>query len=319
MEQLGPGFARTNTPHFVILSDCDRRWVQARADLLERTRTQFLRVANKLRLDPCPPSVRLVCILFNRRDAYLSFAMARDGMKSPWMVGYYSWRGNRVVYYNEASNEAFLAARDRITKARLDVREARESARQARNAENAELADRYSAAADELESRIREEDARVSALVETAGASTTIHEAVHLLAFNTGVQRRDRDYPFWLSEGLATAFQTEFPRAAFGPDRSASMQWAPPAPSPPEAPMRPIAELITIIDSGTLDSAAVGTLYRQSQALFAHLYGKDGHAIAGYIEALNARPPGRWTPAQHAALFTEHFGDPDRIQSRMVR
>ncbi len=47
--------------------------------------------------------------------------------------------------------------------------------------------------------------------------STIIHEATHQLAYNTDVQRRFADNPMWVSEGLATFFES--------PDRRNPSKW----------------------------------------------------------------------------------------------
>lgn len=46
-------------------------------------------------------------------------------------------------------------------------------------------------------------------------AATVVHEAVHQLAFNTGVQVRMADNPVWLSEGLAVWFEPISARSPF--------------------------------------------------------------------------------------------------------
>lgn len=38
--------------------------------------------------------------------------------------------------------------------------------------------------------------------------ATLVHEAVHQLAYNSGLQRRMADNPYWVSEGLATYFES---------------------------------------------------------------------------------------------------------------
>src|SRR5690349_23883131 len=41
-----------------------------------------------------------------------------------------------------------------------------------------------------------------------SSVATVVHEAVHQLAFNTGLQVRYADNPMWVSEGLAMYFET---------------------------------------------------------------------------------------------------------------
>ena len=55
-------------------------------------------------------------------------------------------------------------------------------------------------------------------LADDRATGTTVHEAIHQLMFHTGVQTPHIEYPLWICEGLATAFETDDPDAAFGPD-----------------------------------------------------------------------------------------------------
>ena len=318
LAQLGPGFTRHETSHFVILSNCDLRWTQARGELLERTRSQFIRVADRLSLDEYPPRTKLLCILINSRDAYLSFAGTHDKLKATWVAGYYSTRSNRIVFYNDTTAPEYVAARQSLDQARGQVKDARNRASKAERDGNPGLAQRLNAAADDLEGRIRTEDSRLSDLATDTSTAKTIHEAIHLLAFNMGVQFGERDYPFWVSEGLAIAFETEDPRSAFGPDRAASHSrldrfkqlYA-------EGKIKPLSELITLTDASGCDSAAAESLYCQSNALFSYLYGKNAQAIGRYLRAINDSSSGRLSESQQLSLFVSCFGDPGAIDPRL--
>src|SRR6185369_951492 len=70
---LGGGFRRFDTPHFVVLSDCSSDWTQSRGDLLERARSQFFRVAERMGVPATPHRVRLLCVLFNDHGRYQAF------------------------------------------------------------------------------------------------------------------------------------------------------------------------------------------------------------------------------------------------------
>lgn len=316
LTRLGRGFARRDTPHFVILSDCDLRWTQARGDILERTWAQFFRVADRLGLDACPPKHRLLCILFNQRDDYLAFGAARDGLKSPWVGGYYANASNHVVFYNDASSPAQVAAAEKLATARELSRKAREKAAQVRRDGDEDHAIRLLTAADEHDIRIRDEERRLAGLTADVSTSKTIHEAIHLLAFNTGVQLRDREYPFWLTEGLATAFETDRPTAAFGPDRSAyPKRLEDYRRLLAEGKLPPLANLILVNDVSRVEADTVETLYSQSHALFAYLYSRDPAALGRYIKLLSESRHGG--AAEHAALFSSTFGDPSEVEKQM--
>ena len=46
---------------------------------------------------------------------------------------------------------------------------------------------------------------------------TAAHEGAHQLSFNLGLLQRGRNYPPWLLEGVAGAFETDDPKVEFGP------------------------------------------------------------------------------------------------------
>src|SRR5262249_47151910 len=58
----------------------------------------------------------------------------------------------------------------------------------------------------------RNASARINQILSQPGAertvATIVHEATHQLAFNSGLQVRFADVPFWLSEGIAIYFET---------------------------------------------------------------------------------------------------------------
>lgn len=318
ISQLGPGFFRHDTSHFVILSNCDRGFIQSRAELLERTRSQFYRVADRLGLDTLPHKTKLICILINDRDAYLAFARARDNLQSAWIAGYYSTKSNRIVFYNDTSNPDLAAAKENLSKARAQVSDARTRAVQAQQDGNPGLAQRLTAAADDLESRIKVQDARIAATAADTSTAKTIHEAIHLLAFNTGAQRASRDYPFWLSEGLATAFETDDPRSAFGPDRSASRQRLDRFRElQAQGKMRPLSELVSMTDADGCDANAAESIYCQSTALFTYLYKTNPQALGRYMRALTDSTPGRLGASQQLSLFVSSFGDTGNLEARI--
>jgi hypothetical protein len=316
---LGTEFRRSETAHFVVLSDCPPAWTQERARILERTRDQFYRVTGKMGIPAMPHRHKLLCVLFAQRDAYRSFARAQDGMEAAWVAGYYTTAGNRIVFYNDSSSPAFSEAQAQLTDMQARARAMRDRAiaaeRDGHAAEAAALRDR----ADELAARVRQERAKLDALAGSHSTAKATHEASHLLAFNSGLQAADRDYPFWISEGLATCFEADDVRSAFGPDR--------PAPKCIRverfAELRdaerliPIHTLIMMAEAPAGDAELADAMYAQSHVLFATLFGKDPKALGRYLLALaDESNAGR---DRGLGLFTSHFGDPAAIEKRMLR
>lgn len=319
---LGPGFRRFDTPHFVVISDCPAGWTRARAALLERTRSEYFRATDKLGLRAAPHAAKLVCVLINEHERYQKFGHDLDGLGAAWVAGYYSTGGNRIVFYNDSTSPAFVAARAQLDEYDRRAESARADADAARPA-STDLADRLLASAQDLSAQTRRERERLELRASGYSTAKTIHECVHLLAFNTGVQRRDREYPLWLSEGLATNFETEAAGRAFGPDR--------PRPAS-EGSRRPrllelaaagrapaLADLLSITAAPDWDADTADAMYALADALFAHLYRREPAALGAYIRDLGHEPPRTLTPRRGLELFVARFGDPADIERRLYR
>src|SRR4051812_18080278 len=220
LRTLGPGFSRYESAHFVVLSDCATEWSRKRGELLEETRRAFFRIADKMHIPACPPREKLVCILFKDHGHYRAFARANDGLSASWVAGYYATHSNRVVFYNDEDSPGTVAARERLSSDQQRARDFRDRASQADQDRQGDLARRLHASADDLDKQVHTQEEQLKRHAAACSTAKTIHEAIHLLAFNSGLQLPDRDYPFWLSEGLATGFETEDAGRAFGPDRA---------------------------------------------------------------------------------------------------
>jgi hypothetical protein len=318
--QLGPGFARTETDHFVILSDCPPGWVRIRAELLERTRTQVFRIAEQLEVPVYPHQHKLLCVLINDHGQYQAFARAHDGLEARWIAGYYATLSNRVVFYNDETSPAYQRQRSRLTGYEQQLRDARDKAEAAEREKQTDLALRLHGTADELDQRIRRERERLDQRATAYSLTKTIHEAVHLLSFNIGLQLPDRDYPFWLSEGLATAFENDNPGESFGPDRPAN-----PRRDARFHELRENGRMLSLHRLAGLgevpgsDADTADAMYSQSHVLFTHLFQSSPEALGRFLRVLADEPPGRVSSERHIHLFREHFGDPAAVARRMVR
>lgn len=318
---LGSSFRRSETPHFVILSDCAADWTQGRARVLEQTRDQFFRVAARMSAPVYPHRTKLLCVLFARRDDYAAFARAHDGMEAGWVAGYFATLSNRVVFYNDSTSPGFAAADERLVDADGQVRALRDRASTTEREGRAESAAQLRGHADDLERQVRKERTRLGKAASASSTAKATHEATHLLAFNTGLQRPDREYPFWLSEGLATSFETDHADTAFGPDRASGK---------PDRRQRfdelradgkliPLDSLVAMAEAPSGDAERADAMYAQSFVLFTSLFTRDPRALGGYLNALADEPPSRLNPAHALEVFTSHFGDPAHVEQRLLR
>ncbi len=302
LDELGSGFRRTESRHFVVLSDADASWVRSRIALMEKTRHEFYRAGRKIDVGLVPHQHKLLCVLMDDYEAFLEFARRHDGVVSPWVAGYYSVPRNRVVFYNDANGPAFGSALRTIEEreaSRPSVRHAGEGQRAVGASAPGDAGARLRRAREAVE-----EDARNFAVAKT------VHETVHLLAFNTGLQRRDRTYPIWLSEGIASSFETHDTQGLFGPERPSPLRAAAFGRLVDEGRLMDWERLVSLVE--VPDGEAVEQVYAQGHALMAHLYRTDRRALGAYLAELNAKDV---PPAEFAAVFAKHFGKPADVGS----
>jgi hypothetical protein len=143
---------------------------------------------------------------------------------------------------------------------------------------------------------------------------------VHLLSFNIGLQRPDRDYPFWFSEGLATAFETDEPGTKFGPDVHGNQKRTDRFHElRHDGRMLSLHRLAGLGEVPGSDAELADAMYSQSLVLFTHLFRTSPEALGRYTRTLADEPPGRLSPERHVELFRAHFGDPYTVARSVAR
>ncbi|MEQ9616874.1 MAG: DUF1570 domain-containing protein [Phycisphaerales bacterium] len=291
---LGDAFYRVETPWFIVLSDNDETWTAARAGVLERAARQYRRTMDDLGLVWLPPESRLVCVLFAHHDDFVAFAREHDNVQASWVAGYYATGTNRAAFYDESTSPAVVRAAGRLDE--VDENATRDAKRDIHEARK------------DLENHARE-----------TSIEKTVHEAVHMLAFNCNLQRRSRSYPFWFTEGLATSFETEDPRHAFGPtveqadiDDALALAHA-------DGKLVPMRELIAVTDPKSESAERASVMYAQSNSFFRYLFRFERDGLATYARALWHAEPRELTGDEHAALFAAHLGDVDKLERRWIK
>lgn len=316
---VGPLFARRETEHFVILSDCPIAWTDKRAQLLERTRHEFFRTMDRLGVPVIPHRRKLLCVLFDSEEAFRAFGVSHDAVAADWVGGYYASGSNRIVFFNDTNGRALDRAMENLDGYEREAQERRRQAQAARQQGQRDYARRLLASAQDIERQVRAERRRI--LQETADKATAkaTHEAAHLLAYNTGAQATTHAQPFWLSEGLAMAFETAGAGAAFGPEQVYTPRLERYHKFRDEGRLMPLAELVSLDDAPRGDQETVESAYTQSYVLFTFLYRYEREALGTYMRTVSDpanRPAG---PAWQVRVFQEHFGDVSRLERKLLR
>ncbi len=318
LAEAGPGFARYETEIFVILSNCDRDWTIARARLLDRTYYQFQRTMRRLGLEGVPPAEKLQCVLIDSHEDYAQFARRYDGVDASWIAGYYASRTNRVVFYNDADSPAFRVASQQLDEFRSVAAKAEKRAGEARRGEVGR-ADELEQQAERIREHIEAEATRLESEVHTASVTKTTHEAAHLIAFNCGLQSRAHQYPFWLTEGLASCFETLTPDRPFGPDEDFPEREREFIAAMEKGRLVPLEAFVAMNSVPGADAETARVSYAQAYALLRYLFRYEREKLGAYFRDIMLEPPGMISPRRHAAMFASRFGDPARLERQWLR
>lgn len=153
--------------------------------------------------------------------------------------------------------------------------------------------------------------------------ATMVHEATHQIAFNCGLHTRMADNPLWLSEGMATYFETPDIRSKTGWKTAGQIN---------RARLRRFKEFLTarravdsvetlIRNDARLTSPDTAEdAYAESWALTYFLVRKQTARYVKYLTHISAKEPLDFpTPDQRVAEFQEVFGDLKSLDGEFVR
>jgi len=317
-EKLPARFAVRTSKRYVVFSDAPPSLVQKQLECLERTHHQFTRFTDRLGLEPRPLRHKLVCVLFKSREDYRAFARGEDGVEEDWIAGYYAPRSDRIVFYLGDDNPSVVAARQELEEIEESLSTISDSASRAARQGLSEAAQTLHRNAAERRVHIERERARVNAFADEVLTSTTVHEGTHQLLFHTGVQSPRVQYPVWISEGLASSFETTNVDEAFGPDRRRSSRQALFAQSLKNDELLPLRDLVTLktVPPGR---DMINRVYTQSEALVIWLFEHRRSALARYLRLLRLEPTGVVETNRAEEIFRAAMGDIEGLESTWIR
>jgi hypothetical protein len=178
---LGLPLGSQRSAHFVVIAS-DVAWGESVSRKLETFYADFFARIKADGFDVRQPNgPRLVWVAFDSRADFDRYVAMSECASLPWLDGFYSGRTNRVAVIRKGEGEPDRGAGE-STRAEFSA------------------------------------DANVQVAGLAAGGvnrgDLTVpvrHEAAHQLSFNCGLLARGVTYPLWVSEGLATNFESGSP------------------------------------------------------------------------------------------------------------
>lgn len=317
LAETGADFQLWVTPHYRIAYNSTSPFADVCGELLEQVYEEFGRFFRTRLFELAPLTDRLEVVLFDNRsqfDQYIKDHMT--GMAGA--AGFYSSKTNRSYFYDAFHDTRFTAAREEILKSQdYLARKRREiggsqagSTFTVTDAQGNQRALNREEALAEIkadEQRMQEEIERLKKSYQENNYSVSVHEAVHQLAYNTGIHSRYSQNPLWLVEGLATYFEAPSEgrwngAGQINPNRLKLFL----------DPMNrhiPLADLITDDTLFNLSGTKADMAYASTWALFYYLAWQQHEQLFDYIYLLSVRNTLADYPAdQRIKDFETHFG-----------
>ncbi len=303
------------TPHFLIVYDTSATFARSRQVLLERTHEMFYKEMTRAGFRPIPLERRLVAVLFNRHEKYIAYAKNKDGIDMGGSAGYYSSRTNRVAFFNNQSNPGLAklsAPIQQVEKQLANVEKQLSVAnREGRSNRIRQLRG--------VRSRLIYERSRLmNRFMRSAGLnnlSTSAHEAAHQLAYNSGIQRRGAAHPFWLSEGLATNFETIAPALDFGPSKDNALRRRSLKKLDVSGKLVSLARFVKIVRPPGKTAMERSHLYAQAWGLFHYLFNERTESLRKYMREVNRISLAKATPGRMLKAFEDSFGPVQGVET----
>lgn len=312
--RFGAPFELHVSPHFLVIYDTDKGWALNRAVLLEKTHDLYYQSMRKAGLRPLPLRERLVCVLFDDYEMFRRYGEVIDRLRMEWSSGYYSSGTNRIAFFNDKTSPMFDETTGKIAALEVSTEALKEELRDPRVMRNGAL---VAEARRKLGGDMRDLNwhrNRLKSMAAMNNASKTTHEALHQLAFNSGLLTMGVRYPFWVVEGMAMNYEVEDGAKGFGPyyvNQSRRKQLI-------EHTMAQrligLGEFVSLVRAPAEEGERVAVMYAQGWGLFQFLFKKRHQQMRAYLKGLGAAGREAKDGAGLLKEFEEAFGDMNRLE-----
>src|SRR5262245_32216482 len=269
-----PGFKAHHTQHYLICYNTSPAYARWVGSLFEGLHKAFYNYWTRRGAVLHEPEFPLIALVFDGQASFAQYAQREIGETAGSIMGYYNLKTNRMTMYDLTGVETAGLVSDR----------------------NA--------------------SARINQILSQPGAertvATIVHEATHQLAFNSGLQVRLADVPFWVSEGIAIYFETPNLESTKGWRNIGGVNRVNLANFRKYLPKRPAGSLEQLLadDKRFRDSATSSDAYAEAWALNYFLLQTRSDAYVKYLAVLaEQKPLIDVEPAERVRTFKQHFGE----------
>ncbi|MEX2673226.1 MAG: DUF1570 domain-containing protein [Phycisphaeraceae bacterium] len=313
-EEFPDGTHLRTSDHFLIVYDMPHAWADTRVRLLEQVHDAFYEQLIKAGFQPLPLHERLVCILFASHDDYLAYARQIGVGAMENTGGFYTSAANRVVFFSNRANPQLRQHGQRLEQMRRQIQQLRAALAEAEQRGDVSRAQNLRNRRIRALQALTQLENQYNAAIGRGNMSQTLHEAAHLLAFNSGIQDRRRAYPLWVSEGLATAFETTNPARPFGPGHDNPSRRHALTEAFNNQRVRPLADLIALRATRDIRPAERGAVYAQMWGMFHFLWTHHLEALRDHLQAIASGELRTGNAEANRQAFEQSFGDLEPLE-----
>ncbi len=273
--KFGESFNTLISDHFIFVYNTSDGYATWCSRLFESLYDTFDRYQSKRNFKLKHVEIPMVVILFSSKQEFANFIERDAPGTSSNIVAYYHRLKNHTVLYDLTGGELVVPSNKRNTSSYKKVEEILSRPQSAFN------------------------------------VATIVHEATHQISFNRGMFPRTGPFSLWLSEGIATLFESPDSSSVRGwsgrgnLDRPNNYRLAIFKEYVKKNPESPIQNMIKETDY--IKNAQYS--YATSWALYFYLNEKYPRQMVKYIEYLNTKPPfTQYTPEERLSDFEDYFG-----------
>ena len=311
-------FKRHKGTSHLIFTDSDWESLAEIRSTLRKTWSEYRGFCRRMGVIVPRPDEKLVCIIFNEHDDFMTFARQTEGVHAilEHASGYFSPRYDWIVFFEPLYHDSTLETQELLHQRQLELDEAQQRLDdselpldQARKTQN-EL--------DRLQRGIDHQFQKLEQWARDVRTAVTIHEAVHQFTHVCHTWSGKDAWPMWLHEGLATAFETNDVAAGFGPDRVDESRDLSFIECLERNELIPLREFIAMKAYGDQTETTLKVMYPQTYGLMTWLYEFRTPQLAQYLKRLSA-PSEESGVKDPLELFEEVFGSVDALEKRWLR
>ena len=266
------GFKIHTTRHYPIVYNTSPAYAQWVGGLFERLHGAFNNYWTRSGAVLHEPRFPLVAVVFDSQESYALHARREIGDATASIIGYYSMATNRMTMYDLTGVEQAAGGRSSPD--------------------------------------------RINQILSQPGAertvATIVHEATHHSAFNSGLQVRFTEMPFWVSEGIAIFFETPDLRSSKGWSGIGSVNFVNNSAFRHYLGTRKPGSLPQLLsdDKRFRDPATSADAYAEAWAFNYFLLRTRKEAYVKYLKALAEQTPLLFLePPERLKQFQQFFGD----------